>query len=74
MAPDIRQMSRHPIETVYMQLRAMLGQGSYLYDDVDESYEAVGSTAAPIKTIYIVGVVVGYVILVSLLIAMMSDR
>lgn len=57
-----------------MQLRAMLGQGSYIGDTVDESYEAVGSTAAPLKTIYILGVVVGYVILVSILIAMMSDR
>jgi len=65
---------RSPYNTLFTTFNMMLGMGDLPFDtDFDTTYEASGGHPAFVKWVYIVYIAISTIILLSLLIAMMTE-
>ena len=73
IVPELSSTYPNAFSTLFVKFNVMLGLGGYIDNTFDQAYADVGSTSAPAKTVYIIYVIYANVILMSLLVAMMTD-
>ena len=74
LSPSIADSLGNPFNTIFMAFNMMLGMGDSPVDNsFDATYEANGGNPAFVKCVFIVYVTISTIIMLSLLIAMMTD-